>query len=53
MKEGHEKKDSLRLALCCLPALDMVLSPDVTAAFLILADNMHFYNVITLHYQLL
>ena len=61
MKEDHKKNDRLRLALRCLPAQDMVPSFDVTDVFLILpdknvltlADNMHFFNVIILHYGFL
>jgi len=40
VKEDHEKNDSLWMALRCLSALAMVLSPDVTEVFLILADNI-------------
>jgi len=53
IKDDHEKNDCLRLAFRCLAALDMVPSSDVTESFLILADNIHFFNVITLHYELL
>ena len=50
--KDHEKNDSLRSALCCLPALDVVPSSDVTKVFFILAgniclilvDNMHFFQ---------
>jgi len=48
MKEDYKKNDSLRLAIRCLPTLDMVPSSDVTDVFLILTDNRHFFNVITL-----
>jgi len=41
------------LALRWLPALAMMASSDVTEVFLILAGNMHFFNVITLRYGLL
>jgi len=53
MKEDYKMNDVLRLALRFLPALAMVPSSDVTEVFLILADNMYFCNVITLHYGLL
>jgi len=43
MKEDYGESDSLRLVLRCLPSLAMVLSPDVTDVFLILADNIFLY----------
>jgi len=33
MKENHERIDSLRLAIRCLPALDMVPSSIITEVF--------------------
>ena len=35
----HERIDTLRLALRCLPASDIVPSSDITEVFLMLADN--------------
>jgi len=40
MREDYEKDDSLIVAICCLPALAIVPSPDVTEVFLMLTDNL-------------
>jgi len=41
---GLPKEYSLKLAMCCLRASAMILSSDVTQAFLILADKKPDYE---------
>ena len=40
LKSDYKSDDNLRIAVCCLPALAMMLSTDVAEAFWILADYM-------------
>jgi len=44
MIKDHDKNDTLRLVLRCLPAIDMVPSSDVAEIFLILPENIFYTN---------